>query len=377
MMNRRAFALSSCVSLLALHRAEAQAINLSDEAIRDILRRRIDVDKRATGIAVGVVERGRRRAIVYGKQDLGDARSVGADTLFEIGSVTKVFTALLLADMVHRKELQFDHHVDRYLPSGYSTPQRNGRVIALADLDPHVGASLLPSHRRQPSRGPGPLHCFRSALVACRLNLVAGPGHPVGILQRRVLPSRSRTREKGRNDLRDPAQQSHHRSSGHVGHHPLSDGRSEPPAGYRTRSEAGADSAARSRNLRSSRSTPFHPGQPSAICQCGVAQFPLARGSAGPVAPKHPTAGSRDWRRSGTRLGSGDRNQSLSRQGRRDRRTGSFNRSRCAEANWRRGAFKCFAGDDESAAGWRRRRSGPGAALDPTGATGRLASIVF
>jgi CubicO group peptidase (beta-lactamase class C family) len=138
MTNRRAFVLSSCVSLLALHRAGAQAINLSDEAIRDILRRRIDVDKRATGMAVAIVERGRRRVIVYGKQDLGDSRSVGADTLFEIGSLTKVFTALLLADMAYRKELQVDDPVDRYLPSGFRTPQRNGRAITLADLATHT-----------------------------------------------------------------------------------------------------------------------------------------------------------------------------------------------------------------------------------------------
>ena len=137
--------MSSCAGLLALHRAEGQTVNLSDEAIRDILRRRIDVEKRATAMAVGIVDRGRRRVIVYGKYDLGDARSVAANTLFEIGSVTKVFTALLLADMVHRKELQFDDLVDRCLPSGFRTPQRNGRAITLADLATHTsGLPLFP-----------------------------------------------------------------------------------------------------------------------------------------------------------------------------------------------------------------------------------------
>jgi CubicO group peptidase (beta-lactamase class C family) len=154
-MNRRTFVLSSCASLLVLHRAEAQTVNLSDEAIRDILRRRIDVEKRATGMAVGIVERGRRRVIVYGKQDSGDARSVAANTLFEIGSVTKVFTALLLADMVHRKELQFDDPVDRYLPSGFRTPQRNGRSITLADLATHT--SGLPYFPFSPITTPNPL----------------------------------------------------------------------------------------------------------------------------------------------------------------------------------------------------------------------------
>jgi CubicO group peptidase (beta-lactamase class C family) len=152
MMNRRAFLLSSCAGLLsscagylALHQAEAQTVKLSDEAIRDILRRRIDVEKRAIGMAVGIVERRRRRVIVYGKQDSDDARPVAANTLFEIGSLTKVFTALLLADMVHRRELQFDDPVDRHLPSGFRTPQRNGRAITLADLATHTsGLPLFP-----------------------------------------------------------------------------------------------------------------------------------------------------------------------------------------------------------------------------------------
>jgi CubicO group peptidase (beta-lactamase class C family) len=118
---------------------------LPDDAIRDMLRRRIDVEKRATGMAVGILERGHRRVIVYGRQDSIGARSVAADTLFEIGSVTKVFTALLLADMVLRKDLQFDDPVDRCLPAGFRTPQRNGRAITLADLATHTsGLPLFP-----------------------------------------------------------------------------------------------------------------------------------------------------------------------------------------------------------------------------------------
>lgn len=138
MINRRKFILGCGAGLLLLNSAEAKTVKLSDDAIRAILRRRVDVEKRATGMAVGIIESGRRRIIVYGKQDSGDTPPVAANTLFEIGSVTKIFTALLLADMVHRKELRFDDPVDRYLPSGFSTPQRNGRAITLADLATHT-----------------------------------------------------------------------------------------------------------------------------------------------------------------------------------------------------------------------------------------------
>src|SRR5262249_4150690 len=102
-------------------------------------------EERATGMAVGIIERRRPRVIAYGKQDSGDAPSIGANTLFEIGSLTKVFTALLLADMVHRKELRFDERVDRHLPDGFRAPQRNGRAITLVDLATHTsGLPLFP-----------------------------------------------------------------------------------------------------------------------------------------------------------------------------------------------------------------------------------------
>src|SRR5262245_3573934 len=109
-MDRRTFLLSSCASLLFPRRASGQTAPLSSQAIRDILHRRIDDERRATGMVVGIIERGRRRVIAYGKLDSGGS-AVAANTLFEIGSLTKVFTALALADMVHRQELRFDDPV--------------------------------------------------------------------------------------------------------------------------------------------------------------------------------------------------------------------------------------------------------------------------
>jgi len=146
-MNRRSFGLvlGACAGFLALPRAFAEGAALSDAAIRDILRRRVDVDRRATGMVVGIVADGRRRVVAYGTQAAGDSRPVAADTLFEIGSLTKVFTALLLADAVQRKQLRSDDPVDRYLPAGFQTPQYNGRAITLADLATHTsGLPLFP-----------------------------------------------------------------------------------------------------------------------------------------------------------------------------------------------------------------------------------------
>ena len=47
--------------------------------------------------------------------------------IFEIGSITKVFTALLLADMLQRAEVKLYDPVAKYLPEEVVVPQRGGR----------------------------------------------------------------------------------------------------------------------------------------------------------------------------------------------------------------------------------------------------------
>jgi CubicO group peptidase (beta-lactamase class C family) len=57
--------------------------------------------------------------------------------MFELGSITKVFTSLLLADMVDRGEVRLDDPVAMYLPKGVVLPSRNGKQITLTDLATH------------------------------------------------------------------------------------------------------------------------------------------------------------------------------------------------------------------------------------------------
>src|ERR1700744_5840194 len=89
---------------------------LADEEIRGILAKRVNLEKQAVGIVVGVVDPAGRRVVAHGRLAPGDPRTLDGDTIFEIGSVSKIFTSLLLADMVERKEVALDHPAGKYLP---------------------------------------------------------------------------------------------------------------------------------------------------------------------------------------------------------------------------------------------------------------------
>jgi serine-type D-Ala-D-Ala carboxypeptidase/endopeptidase len=147
MPHRRAFLLGAIATFGGLARASAETP--PDEAIHAILKQRIDVDQHGTGIVAGVLDASGRRLIAYGRPDTPDERALDGDTVFEIGSITKVFTALLLADMVHRGEVALADPVARYLPAEVKMPERGGKAITLLDLATY--SSGLPNM-------PGNLH---------------------------------------------------------------------------------------------------------------------------------------------------------------------------------------------------------------------------
>ena len=135
---------------LAAATAEAQSVPASpippDAEIRRILAERVD-NQQSVGIMVGVIETAGRRVIAYGSLAKNDKRPLNGDTIFEIGSATKVFTSLLLADMVQRGEVALTDPVAKYLPATVKMPERAGRAITLEDLSTHTsGLPRMPAN---------------------------------------------------------------------------------------------------------------------------------------------------------------------------------------------------------------------------------------
>ncbi|MFD9060366.1 serine hydrolase domain-containing protein [Kitasatospora purpeofusca] len=99
----------------------------------------------AGGAAVVVIRGDERTVACRGHAVRSTERPVRADTRFELGSVTKTFTGLLLAEMAARGEVGYDDPIDRYLPADAAPGYPQERPITLLHLATHTsGLPRLP-----------------------------------------------------------------------------------------------------------------------------------------------------------------------------------------------------------------------------------------
>lgn len=90
------------------------------------------------GVSIAVVEHGVRRVFSYG--------AAKPDSIFEIGSITKTFTGLVLSQMVEQGKVKFDEPVRELLPPG-TVAKSAGTEITLLDLaTQHSGLPRMPDN---------------------------------------------------------------------------------------------------------------------------------------------------------------------------------------------------------------------------------------
>ena len=86
------------------------------------------------GLVLGLIDAHGRRVLSAGTLNGPGTPAPDVNSVFEIGSVTKTFTATVLADMVRRGEVQLDEPVAKLLPDGVRIPSRDEKQITLLDL---------------------------------------------------------------------------------------------------------------------------------------------------------------------------------------------------------------------------------------------------
>ncbi len=145
-----------------------RGVMLTDSDIEQVLRESTaKTERKYVGVAAGAVVADRRATWGAGSLTAGEPGGPRADTLFQIGSITKVFTSLALADAVTRGELSLETPLGELIPETVDA----GQPITLGQLASHTsGLPRLPKgilrhgyrQRLDPYRGFGADQMFEA-----------------------------------------------------------------------------------------------------------------------------------------------------------------------------------------------------------------------
>lgn len=135
----------------------SQPAPLLEESVRTLAAARVAAGAYPS-LVIGVARDSRQEILAYGSIADDRKSEANGDTVYEIGSVTKTFTALLLADAVQRGDVTLKQPVQGLLP-GYTIPKSGERAITLLDLVtqssglPRLPENLLPKDLANPYAG--------------------------------------------------------------------------------------------------------------------------------------------------------------------------------------------------------------------------------
>ena len=134
------------IVLATLWAPRATASNPVDPAKIDALVKPLIDGGWLYGAAVGLINEQGTQTAGYGRISESNAKAPGADTLFEIGSVSKAFTGLILAKMVEDHTVTLSDPVQSLLGDSISVP-KGEREITLVDLSTHSsGLPRMPTN---------------------------------------------------------------------------------------------------------------------------------------------------------------------------------------------------------------------------------------
>jgi D-alanyl-D-alanine-carboxypeptidase/D-alanyl-D-alanine-endopeptidase len=124
--------------------AISQTLKLPEE-VESSVKKRIEYEQ-SPSIVIGIIDKDGARYFNFGNVKKGGA-AANEHSIYEIGSISKVFTAILLAQQVLDGKVKLDDPVQKYLPKEAKVPQRGGKEILLGHLSDHTsGLPRMPSN---------------------------------------------------------------------------------------------------------------------------------------------------------------------------------------------------------------------------------------
>ena len=109
------------------------------ENIKSEIKSRVD-DGLNPSIVIGMINAEGTDFFGYGYRSLSDEVKADKHTIYEIGSISKTFTGVILAELAKKGKVKLDDPLQKYLPDGVKAPTRNGEYIRLFQLSNHTSS---------------------------------------------------------------------------------------------------------------------------------------------------------------------------------------------------------------------------------------------
>src|SRR5207244_1996226 len=90
-----------------------------------------------TGVSIGILRNGKMYFYNYGETAKGNKKLPNQHTIYEIGSISKTFTATLLADAVSNGKISLGDPVSKYLPARIPALEFEGVPVTIKMLSNH------------------------------------------------------------------------------------------------------------------------------------------------------------------------------------------------------------------------------------------------
>ncbi len=107
------------------------------KSIDDIVNPYMDFENNC-GLVIGIFDNGKKQFFEYGELEKGNGNTPNSMSLFQIGSISKIFTGTLLAQMHIDKKLTINDEVNQFLPKEIPVLANKKRNIQLLDLATHT-----------------------------------------------------------------------------------------------------------------------------------------------------------------------------------------------------------------------------------------------